>query len=206
MRTFIAHPWHGISLGGEQPHIVNAFIEVTPSDTVKYELDKATGILKIDRPQLFSNICPTLYGMLPQTYCGERVANLCKSKFGRNDIIGDGDPLDICVLTEKLVPHGNILLQAIPIGGIKLIDNNEADDKIIAVLKDDALYGGWKDISQCPTRILERLEHYFLTYKKSPMSKDNQCEIVDVYGREDAIRVIKLASKDYYEQFIKNPE
>lgn len=206
MRTFIAHPWHGISLGGEQPHIVNAFIEVTPSDTVKYELDKATGILKIDRPQLFSNICPTLYGMLPQTYCGERVANLCKSEFGRNDIIGDGDPLDICVLTEKLVPHGNILLQAIPIGGIKLIDNNEADDKIIAVLKDDALYGGWKDISQCPTRILERLEHYFLTYKKSPMSKDNQCEIVDVYGREDAIRVIKLASKDYYEQFIKNPE
>ncbi|MGI6225268.1 MAG: inorganic pyrophosphatase [Peptococcales bacterium] len=203
MNTFIAHPWHGIPLGKEQPYIVNVFIEVTPSDTVKYELDKETGLLKVDRPQLFSNICPTLYGMLPQTYSAERVANLCRTKSGRNDIVGDGDPLDICVLTEKLIPHGNILLQAIPIGGIKLIDNNEADDKIIAVLKDDALYGDWNNIDQCPKRILERLEHYFLTYKKSPTSKGNQCEIMDVYGREEALEVIRLAYKDYQEHFLK---
>ncbi|KJS84753.1 MAG: inorganic pyrophosphatase [Peptococcaceae bacterium BICA1-8] len=203
MNKYVSHPWHGISLGEEQPYIVNAFIEVTPSDTVKYELDKTTGILKIDRPQLFSNICPTLYGMLPQTYCGDRVANLCETKFGRNNIVGDKDPLDICVLTEKLVRHGNILLKAIPIGGIKLLDNNEADDKIIAVLKDDALYGEWDDISQCPSRILERLEHYFLTYKKSPTSKSNKCEIIEIYGRDEAINVIKLASDDYKENFIK---
>src|SRR5665647_1937093 len=123
MNKYVAHPWHGIPLGEAHPYIVNAFIEVTPSDTVKYELDKTTGILKIDRPQLFSNICPTLYGMLPQTYCGERVANHCMTKFARKGIVGDKDPLDICVLTEKLVTHGNILLKAIPIGGIKLIDN-----------------------------------------------------------------------------------
>jgi inorganic pyrophosphatase len=201
MNKYVAHPWHGIPLGEAHPYIVNAFIEVTPSDTVKYELDKTTGILKIDRPQLFSNICPTLYGMLPQTYCGERVANHCMTKFARKGIVGDKDPLDICVLTEKLVTHGNILLKAIPIGGIKLIDNNEADDKIIAVLKDDALYGDWENIDQCPSRVLERLEHYFLTYKKAPQSQTNKCEIIDIYGKEEAINIIKLANEDYKEQF-----
>jgi len=201
MNKYVAHPWHGIPLGEAHPYIVNAFIEVTPSDTVKYELDKTTGILKIDRPQLFSNICPTLYGMLPQTYCGERVANHCMTKFARKGIVGDKDPLDICVLTEKLVTHGNILLKAIPIGGIKLIDNNEADDKIIAVLKDDALYGDWENIDQCPSRVLERLEHYFLTYKKAPQSQTNKCEIIDIYGKEEAINIIRLANEDYKEQY-----
>lgn len=201
MNKYVAHPWHGIALGDKQPDIVNAFIEVTPSDTVKYELDKTTGMLKIDRPQLFSNICPTLYGMLPQTYCGDRVAERCRTKFGRKDVVGDRDPLDICVLTEKLVTHGNIILTAIPIGGIKLIDNNEADDKIIAVLKDDALYGDWDSISQCPRRVLERLEHYFLTYKQAPKSHRNKCEIIDIYDREEAINIIKLANEDYKGKF-----
>jgi len=201
MNKYVAHPWHGVPLGEEYPYVINAFIEVTPSDTVKYELDKTTGILKIDRPQLFSNVCPTLYGMLPQTYCGERVANQCMAQFSRKDIVGDKDPLDICVLTEKLVTHGNILLKAIPIGGIKLIDNNEADDKIIAVLKGDALYGDWEDISQCPRPVLERLEHYFLTYKKAPQSQSNKCEIISIYGKEEAINIIRLANEDYKEQF-----
>ncbi|MCG9968955.1 inorganic pyrophosphatase [Pelotomaculum terephthalicicum JT] len=203
MNKYVAHPWHGIPLDEEHPYIVNAYIEVTPSDTLKYELDKTTGLLKIDRPQLFSNICPTLYGLIPQTYCGERVAKHCRTKFVRKDIIGDKDPLDICVLTEKIVTHGNILLKAIPIGGIKLIDNNEADDKIVAVLKDDALYGEWENINQCPSRVLERLEHYFLTYKKAPKSQNNKCEIVDVYGKDEALNIIKLANEDYKEQFIK---
>ena len=100
MNKYVAHPWHGISLGVHQPDVVNAFIEVTPSDTVKYELDKTTGLLKIDRPQLFSNVCPTLYGLLPQTYCGDRVAEQCRTKFNREGVVGDGDPLDICVLAE----------------------------------------------------------------------------------------------------------
>lgn len=201
MNRFTAHPWHGVPLGEQQPNVVNAYIEVTPSDTVKYELDKLTGILKIDRPQLFSNVCPTLYGMLPQTFCGTRVANHCSIKFGRKDIVGDKDPLDICVLTEKLVTHGNILLEAIPIGGLKLIDNNEADDKIIAVLKGDALYGEWENIDQCPRKVLERLQHYFLTYKKSPASQSNRCEIIDIYGKEEAVNIIRLAHQDYIEKF-----
>jgi len=200
MHSFVAHPWHGVSLGEDQPYIVNAFIEITPSDTVKYELDKTTGILKIDRPQLFSNVCPTLYGMLPQTYCGERVANHCAVKFSRLGIAGDKDPLDICVLTEKLVTHGNILLKAIPIGGIKLIDTNEADDKIIAVLEGDALYGEWKSIKQCPNKVLARLEHYFLTYKQAPQGH-SKCEIVDIYDQAEALKIIELAHEDYQAQF-----
>src|SRR5215813_4522493 len=69
---FRAHPWHGVTIGKNAPAVVTTFIEVVPSDTVKYELDKATGILKVDRPQKFSNVCPTLYGFIPRTFCHRR--------------------------------------------------------------------------------------------------------------------------------------
>ena len=71
---FQAHPWHGVAIGAEAPRVVTAFIEIVPTDTVKYEIDKASGHLKVDRPQQFSNVCPTLYGLIPQTFCGPRVA------------------------------------------------------------------------------------------------------------------------------------
>ena len=70
----IAHPWHGVPIGENAPEAVTAFIEIVPTDTVKYEIDKETGFLKIDRPQLFSNAMPSLYGFIPQTYCGEEIA------------------------------------------------------------------------------------------------------------------------------------
>ncbi|MBP8117076.1 MAG: inorganic diphosphatase, partial [Nitrospira sp.] len=98
---FKAHPWHGVSMGEHAPELVTAYIEIVPTDTVKYEVDKASGFLKVDRPQRFSNYCPSYYGLIPQTYCGERVAKLFGARAGRPDMIGDGDPLDICVLTEK---------------------------------------------------------------------------------------------------------
>src|SRR5258708_33798139 len=94
-----AHPWHGVALGKEAPDKVTVYIEIVPTDTVKYELDKVTGLLRIDRPQLFSNVCPALYGLLPQTYCGERVAEFCAERTGLKNINGDGDPLAIGVLT-----------------------------------------------------------------------------------------------------------
>ena len=96
-----SHPWHGIDIGEKAPEVVTSFIEVIPSDTVKYEVDKTSGYLKIDRPQKFSNIVPALYGFIPQTLCKEQVAAYCAEKTNRNDIIGDDDPLDICVLTER---------------------------------------------------------------------------------------------------------
>ncbi len=198
-RGFRAHPWHGVSLGENCPEIVNTYIEVVPSDTVKYELDKESGLLKIDRPQLYSSIYPTLYGMLPRTYCGQRIGNFCSEKIGEKGIKGDGDPLDICVMTEKIVPHGDILLQAKPIGGFRLLDRGEADDKILAVMVGDALYGHWNDIDDFPEPVIKRLEHFFLTYKQMPGSLDQKCTLETIYGKAEAHEVISLAQDDYKE-------
>jgi inorganic pyrophosphatase len=195
-----AHPWHGISPGDNVPDIVTAFIEIVPSDTVKYEIDKASGYLKIDRPQKFSNMIPTLYGFIPQSYCAEKTAEYAAKMSGKSVEKGDGDPLDICVLSERSVTHGDILLQAIPIGGFRLLDGGEADDKIIAVMKGDEFYRQWNDVSDCPESYINRLKHYFLTYKHLPHEK-NACEITDVYGREEAHEVIIRAIADYQYHF-----
>ncbi len=195
-----SHPWHGINIGKDSPGVVSTFIEVIPSDTVKYEVDKVSGYLKIDRPQKFSNIVPALYGFIPQTYCKEYVAEFCMEKTGRNDIIGDDDPLDICVLTEREVTHGNIIVRAVPIGGFRMIDGGEADDKIIAVLEKDEVYGNWKDISELPENVVNRLKHYFLTYKQLP-GEAPKCEITHVYGQEEAHEVIERSRRDYQEAY-----
>ena len=181
--------------------MVTAFIEIVPADTVKYEVDKSTGLLKVDRPQRFSNVCPTLYGFVPRTLCAERVGAYCSEKTGRHGIVGDGDPVDICVLTEKSLPRGDVLVQAIPIGGLRMIDTNQADDKIIAVMRDDAVYGHLADIKQCPAAVIERLRHYFLTYKMAPGSPD-PVEITHVYGRSEAHEVIRRSLADYNAAFL----
>lgn len=200
-QTFQSHPWHGVSIGIDAPMVVNAYIEIVPTDAVKYEIDKASGHLRIDRPQKYSTQCPTLYGFIPQTYCGTQIGNFCSQKVSRPGIVGDGDPLDICVLTEKPVSHGDILVTAIPIGGLRMIDHNQADDKIVAVLRDDAVYGGWKDISQCPHALTERLRHYFLTYKDIPGEEKRKVEIPHLYGAEEAREVIQLSQLDYRDLF-----
>ncbi|TXB65327.1 inorganic pyrophosphatase [Vicingus serpentipes] len=199
---FLLHPWHGIEIGENAPNIVTTFIEITPSDSVKYEIDKASGFLKVDRPQKFSNIVPALYGFIPQTYCAENVAELCMEKSEKTNIIGDGDPLDVCVLTERNITHGNIIVPAIPIGGFRMIDNGEADDKIIAILKGDEVYDDWNDLDKCPESLIRRLKHYFLTYKGIPGegAKPN-VEITHVYGKEEAIKVIIASQKDYHNHF-----
>ena len=200
-RFFRAHPWHGIAIGDEAPAKVTAYIEIVPTDTVKYELDKATGLLKVDRPQKFSNVYPTLYGLIPQTYCGRRTAEFCMEKASRGGIVGDGDPLDICVLAEKTITHGDILLPVTPIGGLRMIDGNEADDKIIAVMRTDAIYGHLRDIYECPAPMVERLKHYFLTYKDAPGKHKRETEITHVYGRDEAHEVIERTMADYAEEF-----
>jgi len=198
---FRAHPWHGVSIGDEAPEVVTAYIEIVPTDTVKYEVDKVTGFLKVDRPQRFSNLCPSYYGLVPQTYCGERVAELFARRASRKGIVGDRDPLDICVLTEKTIPHSDILLTALPIGGLSMLDGGEADDKIIAVMKDDAVYGGFTDIANCPPTLIDRLQHYFLTYKQAPGTTQHKVEITNVYGRAEALKVIRASHADYRAQF-----
>jgi len=199
---FRSHPWHGIEIGEESPKVVTSYIEMVPTDTVKYEVDKESGYLTIDRPQKYSNICPALYGFIPQTYCGLNVAKKSGEILKRPEIVGDGDPLDICVLTEKEITHGDILVLAVPIGGLRMIDGNEADDKIIAVLQNDAVYSEYKDITDCPTAVIERLKHYFLTYKDMPGEK-RDCEITHIYSRTEAHDIINRAIKDY-RNFIEN--
>ncbi len=195
-RTNKAHPWHGISIGGDAPREVTVFIEIVPSDTVKYEADKETGYLKIDRPQQYSNVVPANYGFVPQTYCGENVANLARAKSQSEVRGGDGDPLDILVLSEHHIPRGDIILKARPIGGFCLIDAGEADDKIIATLKGDKVFEQYTEIFELPKGILARFEHYFLTYKNLP-GEASICEIAYSYGREQSFEVINAAIADY---------
>ncbi|MBP7239542.1 MAG: inorganic pyrophosphatase [Saprospiraceae bacterium] len=197
---YIHHPWHGVDIGAKAPDIVTTYIEITPSDTVKYEIDKASGILKVDRPQLYSNVVPALYGFIPQTYCHDEVAALCMAQTGLTGIEGDGDPLDILVLTEHRIAQGNILVQAIPIGGFRMIDKNQADDKIIAVLQQDSMYAHFHDISELPEGIVNRIKHYFLTYKRSPEGTQ-PVEIPQIYGREEALQVINASRRDYSNHF-----
>ncbi len=198
----MAHPWHGIEAGPNAPEIVNAFIEMTPVDSVKYEIDKESGFLKVDRPQKFSNIVPALYGFIPQTYCAENVADYCMNKSGKSGIVGDGDPLDICVLTERNISSGYILVPAIPIGGLRMLDGGEADDKIIAILKGDEVYGSWRSLDDCPDSLIDRLRHYFLTYKQIPGDKSaKHIEITHVYGLEEAKEVIRMSQADYQDHF-----
>ncbi len=195
---FKPHPWHGVEIGPEAPGVVTAFVEIVPSDSVKYEIDKPTGYLKVDRPQQFSNVCPTLYGFLPQTYCGQRVAALSQERTGRPTVRGDGDPLDVCVLSEKVFSHGDFLLQAVPVGGLRLIDRDEADDKIVAVLKGDAAYGHVREIADLPAALVERLQHYFLTYKRPPGADAAVIQITHVYDRAEACEVIARSREDYH--------
>lgn len=195
-----SHPWHGVFIGKKAPQELTAFIEVVSTDTVKYEIDKDSGYLRIDRPQKFSNVVPALYGFIPQTFCGTRVGEFCSKKTGKTGIIGDGDPIDICVLTEKAIAHGDLLVHAIPIGGFRMIDGNQADDKIIAVLRNDTVYGHFRDISEVPQIVIQRLEHYFLTYKDMP-GEEKDTEIAGSYNAKEAHEVIKLSVEDYNEKF-----
>ncbi len=202
-RLFKPHPWHGISLGPRAPDFVTCYIEIVPFDTVKYEVDKASGYLRIDRPQRYSNVCPTLYGFLPRTFCGPRMAAHSSARAGREGLPGDGDPLDICLFTERDLAHGDILATAVPIGGLRMVDEGVMDDKIVAVLEDDGAYGEWRDISACPAPMIERLRHYFLTYKADPESPQHEQQrfIAETYGREEAHETIRRAIEDYRDRF-----
>src|SRR4051812_18577431 len=109
------HPWHGISTGKNPPVHVNAYIEITPFDGIKYEIDKETGYLKVDRPQLTSSLPPALYGFVPRTYCADKVRALSQSA-----IRGDGDPLDIMVLSERPINRSEVLVPTRVIGGFRM--------------------------------------------------------------------------------------
>lgn len=191
------HPWHGLDvhLEGAAEDVIQAYIEMTTDDVVKYELDKASGFLMVDRPLRTTSCPPALYGFIPRTYCAEEVAKLCP------DVdVADGDPLDICVFSERHINRADILLNARVLGGIQMIDDGEADDKIVAVLDGDNMWGGISDISELPSIHIERLQHYFSTYKMIP-GKTIDIKVDHVYGRDQALRVIAAAEKDYQDHY-----
>ncbi|MFT5683792.1 MAG: inorganic pyrophosphatase [Myxococcota bacterium] len=188
------HPWHGLSVGPDAPNVVHAYIEVTPFDAVKYEVDKETGYLRVDRPQRTNSLPPTLYGFIPRTYCGTRVGALAETG------MGDKDPLDICVLSERPINRAEVLLNARPVGVMRMLDDGEADDKIVAVLSNDPLWATTHDISDVPPVLVERLRHYFMTYKLIP-GKENAVSIDLVEGAEQARNIIAAAMADYEEEF-----
>jgi inorganic pyrophosphatase len=188
---FRPHPVHGLSMGREPPEFVNAYIEITPFDLMKYEVDKTSGYLRLDRPQRTSATPPTLYGFIPRTHCDVRVA-----KLSRGATRGDGDPLDICVLSERPVVHNEIIVPARVIGGLELNDGGEADDKIIAVIENDHVWGNATSLADVPAIHVERLQHYFLTYKMVP-GKPNKIHITRFYNRQHALRVVRAAMADY---------
>jgi inorganic pyrophosphatase len=197
-----SHPWHGVDIGKDAPDLLTCFVEMVPTDTVKYEVEKESGYLIIDRPQKYSNVIPAMYGFIPQTYSGKKVAEFCMEKTGKTEIKGDGDPIDICILTEKNISHGDILVRAIPIGGFRMLDGNESDDKILAVLSNDAMYTKFHDISELPESVVLRLKHYFLTYKDLP-GNERDVEITGLFGKEEAKEIILRSMEDYTERFEK---
>lgn len=189
------HPWHGLDPGPEAPRIVQAYIEITPFDLVKYEVDKITGYVRVDRPQRGSSQPPTLYGFVPQTCCGRRVSQLSPTSTR-----GDGDPIDICVVSERPIARAEVIVTARVLGGIQLVDDGEADDKIIAVLANDYIWAKAEDVTHLPEAVIDRLQHYFSTYKQLP-DEAPVIAIERVYGCEQALQVITASLEDYDEEY-----
>lgn len=189
------HPWHGLDVGREPPEWVYAYIEITPFDLVKYEVDKATGYLKVDRPQRGASQPPTLYGFIPQTYCGERVAALSpKAQHG------DGDPMDICVVSERPIARAEVILNARVVGALQMVDTHEADDKVVAVLEGDGVWGDVRDVADLPSALIGRLRHYFTTYKAMP-GEDQRVTIEKILDRDAAFELVRAAQADYTATF-----
>ena len=191
------HPWHGLRAQKDDmpKDIVQVYVEMTPADVVKYELDKSSGFLVVDRPQRTTSSPPALYGFIPRTYCAEEVAARCPGVD-----IADSDPLDICVFSERHITRADIVLRARVVGGIQMIDGGEADDKIVAVLEGDNIWGHVQDITDLPSIKTERLQHYFSTYKMIP-GKETDIKVDFVYGREEALKVIAASQRDYSNHF-----
>ncbi|OGF14452.1 MAG: inorganic pyrophosphatase [Candidatus Eisenbacteria bacterium RBG_16_71_46] len=198
---FQSHPWHGVSPGPDAPAVVTVFIELVSTDTVKYEIDKESGLLKLDRPQRYSSLSPEPYGFVPRTLCDREVAERASGASTPSGLRGDQDPLDACVLTDRPLNHGGVLVRARPIGGLRMLDGNDVDDKIIAVLESDPTYETWQDLGDCPAVLVDRLKHYFLTYKDMPGTGSRRSELLGTYGADEARAVIEAARRDYLARF-----
>lgn len=176
----LSNPWHAVSYGDQAPKIVNAIIEIAKGSKVKYELDKETGLLKVDRV-LFSSVhYPTNYGFIPKTYCGDK------------------DPLDILVISSEVF-EPFCLAKAKVIGVMRMIDNNEQDDKIIAVALNDESVNYINDISELPPHTEKEIIRFFEDYK---ILENRKIEVGNFLGREVAYKIIEENIKMYSTTFM----
>jgi inorganic pyrophosphatase len=165
------HPWHDVQLGDDAPEIISAVIEIPKGSKIKYELDKKSGLIRVDRI-LFSSVhYPANYGFIPQTYCD------------------DHDPLDILVLGQEAVAPLAIL-RAKVIGVMRMLDQGEADDKIIAVHADDPEYSFYKSINDLPPHRLMEVSRFFQGYKAL---ENKKVVVEDFLDRKDGVEIIKAA-------------
>src|SRR5688572_2210355 len=177
----VQHPWHEVRIGDNPPKVVNAIIEIPKGSRAKYEIDKASGLIKLDRVIYASMYYPLNYGFIPQTL-GE-----------------DHDPLDIVVLTQvTVVPR--CLISAKVIGVMQMIDRGEADDKIIAVAEQDPSVSHLTDVKDLPDHLMAELKHFFENYK----TLENKKVIVDEFlSKEAAHKIIEASISRYKENFRK---
>ncbi|KAK9758129.1 hypothetical protein RND81_01G209200 [Saponaria officinalis] len=178
-RSVAAHPWHDLEIGPEAPKTVNCVIEITKGSKVKYELDKKTGLIKVDRILYSSVVYPHNYGFIPRTLCD------------------DNDPLDVLVLMQEPVLPGSFL-RIKAIGLMPMIDQGEADDKIIAVCADDPEYKYYNDINDLPPHRLTEIRRFFEDYKKN---ENKEVAVNDFLPKKDAYDAIQH-SMDLYAEYI----
>ncbi|KAF8072952.1 ppa2 [Scenedesmus sp. PABB004] len=180
MRGTASHPWHDLSPGSDAPAVLNAVIEIPRGSKVKYELDKDTGLLYVDRILYSSVVYPHNYGFIPKTLCE------------------DADPLDVLVLMqEPVVPM--CFLRVRPIGVMQMLDQGEQDDKVIAVHADDPEYKGFTDIAQLPPHRLAEIKRFFEDYKKN---EHKEVVVDDIQGAEEAMRIVKEGLNMYQEHYV----
>jgi inorganic pyrophosphatase len=170
------HPWHNVHFGENAPQQVQAIVEISRGSKAKYEVDKATGLLRLDRVLSTSFQYPINYGFIPQTYAG------------------DGDPLDILVLSQIDIEPLSIVTCKV-IGVLRMIDKG-MDDKIITVCANDASVNHYNDISELPPHFLPEIKHFFMRYKELEL-KIADVEVEQFYGKEKAYVIIEEAIADY---------
>jgi Inorganic pyrophosphatase len=174
--------WHDISPNRISPDDFYAVIEITKGGKAKYELDKDTGFLKLDRVLYTSTHYPANYGFIPRTYAN------------------DNDPLDVLILcSENIIPLS--LVRCYPIGIIKMDDSGDADEKIIAIPFDDPTYNSYQDISELPEHIFKEMQHFFMVYKE--LEDKLPTEIGDIGGRDKAKKVISDSLDRYINDFCR---
>ena len=174
----MAHPWHDVPVGSDAPEVFQAIIEIPQGCKVKYELDKKTGMLRVDRMLYSSVVYPANYGFIPQTYAD------------------DNDPLDVLVLAQEAVDPLSIL-RARPIGMMSMVDDEQEDAKIICIHIDDPAFNNYWHIKDLPEHRLRELKRFFQDYKAL---EDKSVRVQDFFGPERARRIITDSIEMYDEQ------